>query len=401
MQNINFSISTDESKHMEKKNIKQGNNFISKEYAQLLNHLKKDILQTQLKAASSITKELTLLYWRIGKELFEKTEREGWGAKVIDRLAQDLSNLFPGITGFSKSNIFRMRSFFVAYENCRTAARQLEQLPICSIPWGHNIVLLEKLQDNKQRLWYATKTIENSWSRASLVMWIESDLYNRQGKAITNFKATLPEPQSDLAEQTLKDPYNFDFLTIDTKAREREIELGLMAHIQKFLLELGQGFAFIGRQYLIKIGAKEFFIDMLFYHLDLRCFVVIELKAEEFDARNLGQINLYLSGVDSTLRRSGDQPSIGLLLCKSKDNYVAEYALRDINKPIGVSSYTTKLVESLPKEFKGKLPSIEEIEAELKKTEPSEIEVKEMKKIKNVSKKIQKKVSLKRKKKRI
>jgi predicted nuclease of restriction endonuclease-like (RecB) superfamily len=199
-------------------------------------------------------------------------------------------------------------------------------------------------------------------------MWIESDLYNRQGKAITNFKNTIPAPDSDLAQQTLKDPYNFDFLTVQEQARERDIEEGLMEHIQRFLLELGQGFSFVARQYHIEVGTKDFYIDLLFYHLSLRCFIVIELKANEFDARDVGQINLYLSAVDSQLRHAGDQPTIGLLLCKSKDNYVAEYALRDINKPIGISSYTTKIVESLPKELKGKLPSIAEIEAELEKT---------------------------------
>ena len=216
-------------------------------------------------------------------------------------------------------------------------------------------------------------------------MWIESDLFGRQGKAITNFKATLPEPNSDLAEQTLKDPYNFDFLTLDKKARELEVEHGLMAHIQKFLLELGQGFAFIGRQYHIKVGSKDFFIDMLFYHIILRCFIVIELKAGEFDAKDVGQINLYLSAVDSSLKHTDDQPTIGLLLCKSKDNFVAEYALRNINNPIGISSYTTKLVASLPKEFKGKLPSIADIEAELEKSKITEI--KEIKKLKKIRKK--------------
>jgi predicted nuclease of restriction endonuclease-like (RecB) superfamily len=245
---------------------------------------------------------------------------------------------------------------------------EISATAVALIPWGHNIILLEKLRDNKQRLWYAGKAVENGWSRASLVMWIESDLFRRQGKAITNFKAILPEPDSDLAEQTLKDPYNFDFLTIHNKAREKEIEDALMSHMQKFLIELGQGFSFVGRQYHLEIGSKDLYIDMLFYHLNLRCFIVVELKAEEFDARDLGQINLYLSAVDSTLRHHEDRPTIGLLLCKSKDNYIAEYALRDINKPIGVSSYTMKLVESLPKEFKGKLPSIKEIENELEKT---------------------------------
>ncbi len=335
----------------------------TKEYVKLLENIKTDILQTQLKATLSVTKELTLLYWRIGKTISEKMNVEGWGTKVVERLACDLRKTLPGIAGFSLRNLRYMRTFAETYdiENVATA--------VAKIPWGHNIAILEKLQSNEQRLWYIQQTIENGWSRASLIMWIESDLYSRQGKAITNFKAMLSEPYSDFAEQALKDPYNFDFLTIDKKAREREIELGLMSHIQKFLLELGQGFAFIGRQYPITVGNKDFFIDMLFYHLTLRCFIVIELKAEEFDVRNLGQINLYLSAVDSLLRHSGDQPTIGLLLCKSKDNYVAEYALRDINKPIGIASYKTKLVESLPKKLKGILPTIEEIEAELEKHE--------------------------------
>jgi len=203
----------------------------AKEYAKLLENIKSDILQTQLKAALSVTKELTLLYWRIGKIISEKMGVEGWGTKVVERLAQDLRKSFPGIAGFSIRNLKYMRKFADCYKevNCATAVAQ--------IPWGHNIAILEKLQSNAQRLWYIQQTIENGWSRASLVMWIESDLYSRQGKAVTNFKATLPEPYSDLAEQTLKDPYNFDFLTIDKKAREREIELGLMSHIQKFLIE--------------------------------------------------------------------------------------------------------------------------------------------------------------------
>lgn len=348
---------------MKKNAINIVKNVAPKEYVKLLDQLKNDIQQTQLKAALSVTKELTMLYWRTGKALSQKIRAEGWGSKAIERLALDLRSSFPTVAGFSVRNLKYMRKFADSYQglNCATAVAQ--------IPWGHNIALMERVISSDQRFWYAQKTLENNWSRASLVLWIESDLYSRQGKSINNFKATLPEYDSDLAEQTMKDPYNFDFLTIDAKAREREIELGLTAHIQKFLLELGQGFAFIGRQYPINIGSKEFFIDMLFYHIKLRCFIVVELKAEEFDAQNLGQINLYLSAVDSLLRHPGDQPTIGLLLCKSKDNFVAEYALRDIKKPIGISSYTTKLVESLPKNFKGSLPTIEEIEAELGKSE--------------------------------
>lgn len=367
---------------MKKKALKQSANLPIKEYTKLLEHIKTDILQAQLKAALSVTKELTLLYWRIGKELAEKTKSEKWGMRVVEKLAHDLQNIFPSMAGFSKTNIYRMMAFYEAYPNSPTAVGEFDNNVILMIPWGHNAIIVEKLQDNKQRLWYAKKTLENGWSRASLTMWIESDLFGRQGKAITNFKATLPEPNSDLAEQTLKDPYNFDFLSIDEMAREREIEQGLMAHIQKFLLELGQGFAFIGRQYHIKVGSKDFFIDMLFYHINLRCFIVIELKAEEFDARDVGQINLYLSAVDSSLKHAGDQPTIGLLLCKSKDNFVAEYALRNINNPIGISSYTTKLIKSLPKELMGKLPSIADIEAELEKSEITEIKEIKAKKIK-------------------
>lgn len=363
-----------------KKNITKKNmNLPAKEYAQFLEHIKYDIQQTQLRTAQSITRELTLLYWRIGKALAEKIKGEGWGSKVVDTLAHDLGRAFPGLAGFSRANIYRMVAFYRAYDNCRAAVRQIEDTPVLTIPWGHNIVLLEQLDDYDQRVWYAQKTIENGWSRSVLSMWIESNLYKRQGKSITNFKKTLPDADSDLAQQTLKDPYNFDFLTTQEQVREREIEQGLMQHIQKFLLELGQGFSFVGRQYHLQVGDTDFYIDMLFYHLKLRCFIVVELKAQAFDVRDVGQVNFYLSAVDSMLKHADDKPTIGLLLCKSKDNYVAEYALRDINKPIGISSYATKLVESLPKEFKDVLPSVAEIESELEKTKVKKNTVKTQK----------------------
>lgn len=330
-------------------------------YIPFLDQIKKDIFQSQMKAMASVSQELTLLYWRIGKALSEKMDQEGWGAKVVETLARDLSNEFPGMAGFSLRNLRYMRKFAGAYSDSNVATA------VAKLPWGHNVVLLEKLQSNDQRLWYAQQTLENGWSRSSLILWIESDLYNRQGKAITNFKQTLPAPHSDLAEQILKDPYNFDFLTIDSQARERDIEQGLMAHIQRFLIELGQGFSFVGQQYHVTVGDQDFYIDLLFYHLKLRCFIVVELKNSEFIPEYAGKLNFYLSAVDDLLRVPTDQPTIGLLLCKSKNNYVAEYALRDIKKPIGISSYTTKLVASLPKELRGKLPSIEEIEAELEK----------------------------------
>ncbi len=356
---------------MRKKPIKQSSNLEHKEYSQFLQHIKTDILQTQLKAALSVTTELTLLYWRIGKTLSEKISTEGWGAKIVETLAHDLGNSFPEITGFSRTNIYRMIAFYTAYPNCPTAVGQIEDNPILTIPWGHNITILEKIQDTKQRLWYAQKAMHNGWSRASLGMWIESDLYSRQGKAITNFKTTLPEFNSDLAEQTLKDPYYFDFLTISEKAKEREVELGLVAHIQKLLLELGQGFAFIGRQVHLNVGNEDYYLDLLFYHVKLHCFFVVELKTTKFKPEYAGKIAFYLSAIDATLKTTNDNPTIGLLLCKSKDKLTVEYALRENNRPIGVASFATRLVESLPKELKNSLPTIAEIEAGLEKEKTS------------------------------
>ena len=351
---------------MKKSNLQKNKTIIAENYAHFLKQIKQDILQTQLRAALSVTKELILLYWQIGKYLSDETALAEWGTKVLERLAKDLEKDFPGIAGFSVRNLKYMRKFAEVYSDLNWATA------VAQIPWGHNVTLLEKLTNTDQRLWYAKKTIENGWSRSVLLMWIESDLYKRQGKAINNFKVTLPEPHSDLAEQTLKDPYNFDFLTIDNEAREREIERGLMAHIQKFLLELGQGFSFVGQQYHLEVGEKDFYLDLLFYHLKLRCFIIVELKNTEFIPEHAGKLNFYLAAVDDLLRAEGDKPTIGLLLCKSKDNIIAEYALRTSKQPIDISSYTTKLVETLPKEFKGKLPTIEEIEAELSKSKISE-----------------------------
>ncbi len=334
-----------------------------KDYVHFLEKLTADIATTQLQAALAITKELTMLYWRIGTMLSEKIGDQGWGAKTIDRLASDLQSAFPDISGFSVRNLKYMRKFADCYTdiNCAAAAAQ--------IPWGHNMVILDKVKDLAQRLWYAQQTIENGWSRSMLEHWIESMLYSRKGKAVTNFKKTLPPTQSDLAEQTLKDPYNFSFIALDTKFRERELEQGLIDHVQKFLIELGDGFAFVGRQYRIEIDDEDNFIDLLFYHTKLRCYIIVELKATAFDPRDAGQINFYLSAVDAMLKHPADNPSIGILLCKTKSRIKAEYALRDINKPIGVASYKTQLVESLPKSFKGSLPTTEEIETELEKQE--------------------------------
>lgn len=317
--------------------------------------------EEQAFAALLVTQELILLYWRTGKTLSSKAQQEGWGAKTLERLARDLKVTFPDISGFSYRNLKYMRQFAEAFpeENWAAAAAQ--------IPWGHNMLILDKVEGLDQRLWYIQKTIENGWSRSMLESWIESNLYKRQGKALNNFKETLPSPQSDLAAQTLKDPYKFSFLALDERYRERELEQGLMDHLQTFLLELGEGFAFVGRQYPIDIEGENHTIDLLFYHLKLRCYFVIELKATAFDPRDTGQMNFYLSAVDDLLRHPNDGPSIGILLCRKKNKVKVEYALRRCSSPISVSSYETQIVKNLPKDLKTRLPSVEEIEAELEK----------------------------------
>ena len=356
-------------KNMLKKLKKSENRISTKEYAQTLLDIKKQIQEAQIKAAVAASKELTLLYWTIGKAIAEKQEKSGWGTSFVEQLAKDLQNAFPGVAGFSATNVFRMRAFFSAYQEISTAVPILEKSPIFMIPWGHNIVLMRMVKNTDQRLWYAQKAIENGWSRSVLEMWIESDLYSRQGKAITNFQDKLPNPHSDIAHQTLKDPYVFDFLTLHSEHAEQEIEQGLIDHIQKFLLELGQGFAFIGRQVHLHVGNKDYYIDLLFYHLKLRCFIIVELKAREFDPRDTGQIGFYLSAVDDLMKHPDDKSTIGLILCKDKDSLTVEYALRASSKAIGVASYQTKIVESLPKNLKGRLPTVQEIEAELEKQE--------------------------------
>jgi len=350
------------------------------EYIKVLREVKQQIQEAQVKASFSVNKELLKLYWEIGKTITHQQKMNGWGSKIIEKLSQDVQNEFPGIEGFSHRNISRMLAFFLAYSILPQAVAKLDTCPIFNVPWGHNAVLLEKLKDIQQRLWYAQKAIECGWSRSMLEMWIESKLFDRQGNAVTNFKKIFPEPDSDMAQQALKDPYNFDFLTLSDEAKELDLEQGLIDHIQKFLLELGQGFAFVGRQYHLIVGESDFYIDMLFYHTQLRCYIVIELKTKKLEVKDVGQISFYLSSVDNLLKHPSDNPTIGLLLCKSKDNFVAEYALQAISKPVGVANYTTKLVESLPKELKGKLPTIAEIESGLEKIELMRMKTKPMKK---------------------
>lgn len=338
-----------------------------KEYAATLAAIKRQVQETQIRSTLSANKELIKLYWSIGKIIVEKQQKNGWGSNVIETLAQDLQNSFSGVSGFSRANIFKMRSFYLAYEKVSQPVRLLDKSPLFNLPWGHNIILVTKLKDNNERLWYAQKAIEYGWSRSMLEMWIASDLYAREGRALTNFQSKLPKPDSDLANQSLKDPYLFDFLMLGKEHMEHEIEQGLIDHIQKFLLELGQGFAFVGRQVHLHIGNKDYYIDLLFYHVKLRCFVIVEIKAREFDPRDTGQIGFYLSAVDHKMKHIDDKPTIGLILCKNKDNLTVEYALRASSRPIGVASYYTEIVESLPKDLRGSLPTIQEIEAELEK----------------------------------
>ncbi|MCB9763723.1 MAG: DUF1016 domain-containing protein [Alphaproteobacteria bacterium] len=332
----------------------------SSDYHALVTALKSRVQAAQLRASLSVNRELILLYWSIGRDILERQETLGWGAKVIDRLSRDLRRAFPEMKGFSTRNLKYMRAFAEAWPD-----QDFVQQLAAQIPWFHNVAILEKVKEPRARRFYLQSTATNGWSRNVLVLQIESRLHERQGQAITNFATTLPAPQSDLAQQLTKDPYCFDFLTLHQDARERELETGLVEHIRDFLLELGVGFSFVGRQVKLDVGGQDYFLDMLFYHLHLRCFVVIELKAGTFTPECAGKLNFYLSAVDDLMRHPGDQPTIGILLCKSRNDVVVEYALRDVSKPIGVASWETRLVESLPEEFKGRLPTVEEMEAEL------------------------------------
>jgi predicted nuclease of restriction endonuclease-like (RecB) superfamily len=330
-------------------------------YAPLLAELKVRVRSAQLKAAVSVNRELIFLYWHIGSEILRCQNEQGWGAKVVERLSRDLRAEFPEMRGLSRTNLLYMRAFADVYPD-----EQVVQQLAGQIPWFHNCLLLDRVKDPEARQWYARKTIEHGWSRSILTTQIETQAYERAGRAITNFDRTLPPEQSDLAHEVLKDPYMFDFLTLADDAVERDLERGLVQHIEKFLLELGVGFAFVGRQVRLDLGGDEYAIDLLFYHLRLRCFFVIDLKMKPFKPEDAGKMNFYLSAVDDLMRHPDDEPSIGLLLCRDRNGITAEYALRDIGKPIGVAEWQTRLVDSLPPELQGRLPSIEDLEKELR-----------------------------------
>jgi len=327
-------------------------------YAELLRELKQEIRSAQLRASLAVNQELVLLYWRIGREILVRQERENWGAKVIDRLSADLKTAFPEMKGFSPRNLKYMRAFAEAWPE-----EAIVQQLAAQIPWFHHCVLLDKVKDPSEREWYVRATFQYGWSRDVLVHQIESGLHRRQGGAITNFDRVLPPAQSDLAQQITKDPYSFDFLMLGPDAHERDLQRGLLEHLREFLLELGVGFAFVGSQHRLEVGGNEFYVDLLFYHLKLRAYVVVDLKMGPFQPEFAGKMNFYLSAVNDLLRHPDDQPSIGLILCKTRDRIVAEYALQDVSKPIGISEY--QLAAALPDTLKGTLPTIEELESEL------------------------------------
>ena len=324
------------------------------DYELFFNDLKKQISNARVKAALAVNKELVLLYWQIGTKILAKQNEEGWGTKVVTRLAKDLKREFPDMKGFSTRNLKYMRSFAAAWPD-----DSIVQQLAAQIPWFHNCTLLDKVKDPEARQWYIQKTVEHGWSRNVLTMQIETDLYQRQGGAVTNFERTLPKPQSDLARQMMKDPYSFEFLTISDEAAERELERGLVERIRDFLLELGTGFSFVGSQYYLNIGGEDFYLDLLFYHLELRCFIIIDLKMGDFKAEYTGKMNLYVSAVDDMLRKEHDNPTIGMVLCKSKNKTIAEYALRNVSTPIAVSTH------KLPKKLEDSLPTPEQLEMEM------------------------------------
>lgn len=341
---------------------------VTEEYKSWINDVKMRIKQSQIKASVKINYELLDLYWELGRDIVSKQENAKWGDSFLNVMSKDLQKAFPGMSGFSTQNLKHIRYWYRFYsEGARglqlvTQFETLEKM-VKSIPWGHNQRIAYKCKDINEALFYVQKTMDNNWSRNVLEHQIDSDLYERQGKAITNFQVKLPVPQSDLAEQTLKDPYNFDFLTLREEYNEKELEDALVNQITQFLLELGTGFSYLGRQVHIKVGESDFYMDLLFYHVRLHCYVVVELKTEKFKPEFAGKLNFYVTAVNKNMKAEQDNQTIGILICKDKDDVVAEYSLDDMSQPIGIAQY--ELTKVLREEFKSSLPTIEEIESEL------------------------------------
>lgn len=343
-----------------------------KEYKKFLVELKEKVKNSQLKAAIKVNYELLNLYWELGKKITEKQKEYSWGDSFISNLSNDLKKEFPDMKGFSVQNLKNIRYWYLFYAEYLIGLQPVSQLKkienkIKSIPWGHNQRIMYKCKSVREAIFYVEKTIENGWSRTILEHQIDSKLYERLGSAISNFDSRLPKVQSELAKQTIKDPYNFDFLTLRDKYDERELEDALVKQITSFLLELGTGFSYIGRQVHLKVGDSDFYIDLLFYHVKLHCYVVVELKTEKFKPDFAGQLNFYVTAVNRDLKSQEDNQTIGILICKDKDNVVAEYSLTNISQPIGISKY--EISKLLEKEYKSSLPSIEEIEQSIKDIE--------------------------------
>ena len=373
------------------------------QYRDWLHNLKLQIKTGQIKAALSVNSQMIMLYWDLGRQIVEKQENAKWGSGFVEQLSKDLKEEFPEMTGFSAYNLRFMRIFYKFYlpiweqavprlenqvieqpiQHLKNSEQAIvEQLvqqiqfsvnqhttiweqvvpKLTSVPWGHHMLILKKIKNIKEALFYINKTIENNWSRAVLEYQIESNLYNRQGKAITNFSLTLPELQSDLANALMKDPYNFDFLQLSEKVKETDLEKALVQHISQFLPELGIGFAYMGRQFSFKVGRKDYRTDLLFYHTRLKCYVIIELKTKEFEPEFVGKLNFYISAINELVKDNHDKPTIGMLLCKNKDNYEVEFSLKDVNNPIGVSTFH---YTELSDDIKAALPSVEELQNEL------------------------------------
>jgi predicted nuclease of restriction endonuclease-like (RecB) superfamily len=371
------------------------------EFKQWLVDLKGRIRQSQLRAFVKVNSELLHLYWDLGHDIVIRQMDSAWGSGFFTKLSKELKSEFPDMKGFSERNLYNIKQFYLFYSQDNTISHQVgakledvdlhqagakikiaekkintirhqlgdefEEHLIFQIPWRHHVEIFSKCKSVQEALFYVQKTIENGWSRAVLMNFIDADLYHSQGKAINNFDRLLPDVHSDLVKETLKDPYNFDFLTLTENFKEKELEDALVANITKFLLELGHGFAYMGRQYPIKVGNKERVIDLLFYHLELRCYVVVELKAGEFEPEHTGKLGYYISAVNNQMKKEGDNPTIGLLICKTKDNIEAQYSLESSSQPIGISEYTFSKL--LPEDFKSSLPSIEDIERELNQEE--------------------------------
>lgn len=349
-------------------------------YKQWVQSLSKKFRQSQIKAAVKVNREMLAFYWELGRDIVEMKAESRWGSGFIDDLSKDLQQELPTIKGWSPTNLRYIKRFYQLYspliqsqvvpklaskEIQSQVVTELDMESLFSIPWGHHRNIISKCQGNSAKaVFYIKQTIENGWSRAVLLNFLDTDLYERQGKAVTNFASTLPPEQSELAQEITKDPYNFDFLTLTANYHEKELKDALMDNITKFLLELGKGFAFVGREYRLTVGKTEQFIDLLFYHIKLRSYFVIEVKVTDFEPGDIGQVSTYVAAVDGILRGEGDGQTIGLLICKTKDEVLAKYATAGVSLPIGISEY--ELSKMLPEEFKGTLPTIEEIESELR-----------------------------------